>query len=390
MKVLMLWGYYPYYLSYFYEKYPFVKGMPFEEHRNKILDDHFGWPAELSRYMNHQGIQTEFIIANAEILQKKWAEENNFRYYSKENWLKEIAMEQIKRFRPDVLWTSSVSYCGRDFVKRALSYCKKAISWVSGITPNDFDVSGFSTLITSNPEVLKDQQYLFDDIIITKPGFDHGILKEIGPIEKKYDITFVGGISMLHSKRAEILSYLIKEGVDIKIFGYLSEQKTPKKINIIRQTAVDILKRRDFHKDIYRLRQSFIKTDYQRNVETIKSVHQGLVFGLDMYRTLAASLVTLNVHIDIVGNYSGNIRMFEATGIGTCLVTEYTKDIREMFEPDKEILTYNSKEDLLEIIQTMLNKREKVEQIAKDGQKRTLQNHTLERMFNDIRSVFDI
>lgn len=390
MTVLMLTKYYPQYLSYFYEKNPSVIDLPFEEHGNKIFDDHFAWPADLSRYMNQQGIQTEFIIANAEVLQKKWAEENNFRAYSKKGWEKEIVMEQIKRFQPDVLWIDSIFDYFGDFVKKALHYCKKAITWVSCATPKNLDVSGFKILITSHPDMLKDLQHLFDDIIITKPGFDPEILKKIGPVKKKNDVTFVGGITPAHAKRANILAYLIKNGVDLKVFGYIHEQPGLGLQNALLSAAGHILKCQDFRKGIDVLKHTFIQTDYQRNVEIIKSVHQGPIFGLDMYRTLAASRITINVHIDVAGDYSGNMRMFETTGIGTCLVTEYTKDIREMFEPDKEILTYKSKEELLDIIQKMLTQKEKIEQIAEDGQKRTLRSHTIERMFNDIRPAFNI
>lgn len=390
MKVLMLWEYYPHYLSYFYRKHPYATGLSFEEHRNKIFDDHFGWPAELSKYMNQQGIQTEFIIANAENLQKKWAEENNFLSYSKDDWGKEIALEQIKRFQPDILWIPSIfDYYGK-FVQQALAYAKKAITWVGSPFIKEMDVSGFSVLLTENPATFQSIQNLFEKVIVTKPGFDSDVLKKIGIAPKKYDITFIGGITLNHSKRAEILAYLIKNGIDLKVFGYIYEQPRLGLRNALLPAAGHILKRQDFREGIDVLKRTFVKSDYQRNVEIIKSVHQGPIFGLDMYRTLAASRITINVHIDVAGDYSGNMRMFEATGIGTCLVTEYTKDVREMFEPGKEILTYKSKEELVEIIQEMLNQNERIGQIAKAGQKRTLKSHTLERMLNDIQPAFNI
>lgn len=391
MKVLMLWKYYPQYLKYFYKKHPSVIDLPFEEHRDKIFDDHFGgWPAELSRYMNQQGIQTEFIIANAESLQKKWAEENNFKSYSTEGWEKEIAMEQIRWFRPDVLWIPSIFDYFGDFVKCALPYCKKAITWVGCATPKNLDVSGFTTLITGHPQMLKEQQHLFDDVIITKPGFDPQILEKIGSVEKTYDMTFIGQISTVHTKRAKILAYLIKKGVDLDVFGYLREQQSLKKWSAFRRAGGHILKRQDFRKGTNVLKRAFVKTDYQRNVEVIKSLYQSPVFGLDMYRTLAASRITLNIHIDAAGNCVGNMRMFEATGVGTCLLTEHSENIDELFQPGKEILTYRSNEELLEIIQEMLSRKEEIEQIAKAGQNRTLQHHTPKRMFTDIKPAFNI
>ena len=386
LKVLILTEYYPQYLKYFYEKHPSVVNLSFEEHRKEIFEDHFGWPAELSEYMNQQGIQTEFIIANAESLQKKWAEENEFRSYSIWNWKKEIAMEQIKCFQPDILWVDSIfDYYGR-FVKDALKYSKKAITWVGSPFIEKIDVSGFSVLLTENPNTFKSIQNQFEKVIITKPGFDPEVLKKIGSVEKKYDVTFVGGISASHTKRAEVLAYLIKNGINIKVFGYLP----PGKLKSIVLEVLHILKHRNLQTAISTLKQTFVKTDFQRNVESIKSVHQVPVFGLDMYRTMAASRITLNIHIDVVGKYAGNMRMFESTGIGTCLLAEHSESINELFEPGKEILTFNSKEDLLEIIQKLLNDNEKIEQIAKAGQKRVLQCHTLERMFNDIKPAFDI
>lgn len=390
MKVLMLWKYYPQYLSFFYEKYPHVIDLPFEEHRNKILDDHFGWPGDLSRYMNEHGIETEFIIVNAKSLQKKWAKENNFASHSEKGWEKEIAMEQIKRFQPDILWITSIFDYYGDFVRNALPYCKKAMAWVSCATPNNLDVSGFTDLITSHPEMLKNKQHLFNNVIVTKPGFDSRILKNIGHVEKKYDVTFIGGITPDHSKRAEILAFLIENGIDLKVFGYFYEPPGIGTWNFLKQAGKYVSTIQNIRICIDTFRHIYLQPNYQHNIEIIKKVHQCPVFGLEMYRTLAASRISLNIHIDVAGDYSGNIRLFETTGIGTCLLTEQSENITDLFEPGIEILTYNSKEELLDIVTKMLNQNEKIETIAKDGQERTLKEHTFERMFNDIKHVFNI
>lgn len=378
MKILILTEYYPIYLNYFYKKNPLVVDLSFEEHRNKIMDDHFSWEGDLSRYMNRQGIQSQLIILNAESLQKKWAKENNFNF-SKNGWKKEIAMEQIKHFRPDIIWLDSIFTFFGDFVISANQYCKKVITWVSCVTPENLDVSGIKSLITSHPVMLKDKQYLFDEVIVTYPGFNREILTKIGHVEIKYDFTFIGGISLAHSKRAEILAYLIKNGINLKVFGYLQEERLSTAI----KKATKYFLNCDINKGINALKQAFVKTDYQRNVEIIKSVHQGPIFGLDMYRALAASRITLNYHIDIADNHAGNMRMFEATGVGTCLLSEHSSNI--LFEPGEEIITFKSKEELLEILKKMRNQTEKIEQIAKKGQKRTLEKHNIERMFNDIQ-----
>lgn len=389
MKVFMVWKYYPQYLSYFYEKHTDALKLPFCEHREMIFDDHFGWPADLSRYMNAQGIKTEFVVANAEVLQKQWALENNFRSYSYSGWEKEIVLEQIKRFRPDILWIPLTDYFG-DFVKSALSYCKKAITWVSSKTRENLDVSGISELITSHPNMLKKKQHLFKRVIITKPGFDQTLLDKLGAIEKKYDVVFIGQVSQDHQHRAEILAYLIENGIDVKMFGFVSNNYSPGKMKALRQSAGHVIKRGNIYKGFDVLKRAFIETKFQRDMEIIKSAYQAPVFGLDMYRTLGESRISLNVHIDVADNYSGNMRMFETTGVGSCLVTERFGNINKLFEPGKEIMTYNTKEESLEILQEMLSQNEKTDQIARSGQKRTLQDYTLEKIFNDLKVVFDI
>ena len=50
----------------------------------------------------------------------------------------------------------------------------------------------------------------------------------------------------------------------------------------------------------------------------------------------------VNVHA-IAGPYApANIRLFEASGAATCMLTDSKKDLHELFEIDDEIVTYSS------------------------------------------------
>jgi spore maturation protein CgeB len=72
------------------------------------------------------------------------------------------------------------------------------------------------------------------------------------------------------------------------------------------------------------------------------------VFGLAMYQKLADSKVTLNNHIDIATISASNMRLYEATGIGTCLLTDWKPDLEQLFEPDREVVTYKSAAEAIE------------------------------------------
>jgi spore maturation protein CgeB len=95
-----------------------------------------------------------------------------------------------------------------------------------------------------------------------------------------------------------------------------------------------------------------------------------------MFRLLRSSKVTFNIHIDVAKGYAGNIRMFEATGCGSLLLTEDAPNIRELFEPGREIVTYGSDAEAAEKIDHYVSKDREREAIAKAGQERTLARHT--------------
>ena len=59
------------------------------------------------------------------------------------------------------------------------------------------------------------------------------------------------------------------------------------------------------------------------------------LFGLDMFQGLRDSQVTLNTHIDISPRSASNMRLFEATGAGSCLLTDRKENLDwTLFEED--------------------------------------------------------
>jgi spore maturation protein CgeB len=103
---------------------------------------------------------------------------------------------------------------------------------------------------------------------------------------------------------------------------------------------------------------------------------QPAVFGLDMYRTLMRSKLSFNSHIDIAVNSASNMRLFEATGVGSCLVTDWKANLTRLFEPDLEVVTYKSAAECVEKVQWLLAHPAERQAIAQAGQKRTLTDHT--------------
>jgi hypothetical protein len=104
---------------------------------------------------------------------------------------------------------------------------------------------------------------------------------------------------------------------------------------------------------------------------------RGTVFGLDMYDVLRRSRVTFNRHINLDVAEVGNMRMFEATGVGACLLTDTGRNMRDFFEPDTEVLTYESVDECIEKYRYVLDHEDARRAIAAAGQRRTLKDHTM-------------
>jgi len=168
-------------------------------------------------------------------------------------------------------------------------------------------------------------------------AFDERVLNEIGKEKASYNVTFIGGFSPQHRRGTEVFEHLARR-VEVEFWGYGTEMLP--KDSIIRQIC------------------------------------HGELWGKDMYSILSRSRLTLNRHIDLAGSYANNMRLYEATGVGACLVTDLKDNLQEMFELDKEVISYTCAEDCVEKVNYLLEQDEERKKIAKGGQQRTLREHT--------------
>ena len=83
------------------------------------------------------------------------------------------------------------------------------------------------------------------------------------------------------------------------------------------------------------------------------------------------------------------MRLFEATGVGTCLLTDWKSNINDLYEADTELATYCSAEECIDKVRYLLEHEKERKAMAEAGQRRTLQDHTIytraEQLDNIIR-----
>ena len=83
-------------------------------------------------------------------------------------------------------------------------------------------------------------------------------------------------------------------------------------------------------------------------------------------------------------HFAANIRLYEATGVGSCLLTDWKENLSNLFEPGKEILTYRTKEEALDKILYCKSNPSFATRIAAKGQERTLSNYSYRQIVPDI------
>jgi spore maturation protein CgeB len=184
------------------------------------------------------------------------------------------------------------------------------------------------------------------------PCFEENVI-DLAPLQQPtVDLSFYGSLSAsLFGNRIELLNHLIRN-TPIEIWGEM-----PK-----------FLKRPW-------LVEPFLRQFRLWRLWSCQRRHPP-VFGLEMFSLLKRSKMTFNIHVDAARGMAGNIRMFEATGMGTLLVTEAAPNLAELFEPDREVVTYTSKDEAVEKILYLLEHEAERHKIAFAGQQRTTKQHT--------------
>ena len=108
----------------------------------------------------------------------------------------------------------------------------------------------------------------------------------------------------------------------------------------------------------------------------LRTRYRGEAWGLDMYGVLASCGVALNIHIDVAGAYANNMRLYEATGMGALLLTDWKANLSNLFEPGVEAVTFRDSRECADRVVHYLSDVDAARQIADAGQRKTLKVHT--------------
>jgi len=356
MRIIIVDTYYAQFLKNHYRKQVDLARAGADEQRRSLLNANFGTSDFYSHNLESLGCETLDLIANCIPLQRIWAQENNIpfppllhtprraRYIPLLGpWLRsltammDIAMAQIRAFKPDIVYCQDLSFFPEEVMREVKRETKLVVGQVASPLPAASFLRGYDLIITSFPHFVPRLRAMGIASEYLRIGFDERVLAKLGDTDKDIAASFVGGITPHHGNTLPLLEYLAKN-TNIIFFGY-GKCQLP-------------------------------------FFSPIRKRHHGEVWGMDMYRALARSRITLNRHINVAENYANNMRLYEATGVGTMLVTDLKDNLGEIFEVGSEVVAYKSKEEAAELIRYYTEHPKEAAAIAAAGQARTLREHT--------------
>lgn len=398
MKLLKIATLYPSYIKEFYRKNPGLSNQSYEEQKTTLDYDAFGWSDYWFYALSPLGYEVMEVNLNVEPLQWAWARENRLPNQSSMK-LEDISFAQVKKFKPDIIWFENNSEELLKRIRSEVSSVRLVLGWMGSAIPRK-DIYRQIDLVLScaheSVEFLKTAGYPAAQL---HHGFDPRINARLKTHPKKIDFSFIGQLirrDQFHLHREKLLEKLASE-LEIVIFspsatiGWRETATT-----ILMASCYDVVKMLEF----VGFPESILKNlpaigrAAQWTSRPVLPVNRKLkplmkppVFGLEMFQVLRDSKVNLNIHADSSPNYASNMRLFESTGVGTCLITDWKKNMHQLFESDKEVVTYKSTEECVEKVKWLLDHPKAREEIGLAGQKRTLKDHTYAQRAEQLHDI---
>ena len=339
----------------------------FEEIRKEILSYRFGTSGCYEYYFSENGHKCLELVANSVLLQSAWAKEAEIRFLNTKVWDKSfyfsrtkafhpflsylrqfhfLAVNQVKFYKPDVLIIKDIHEYPPIILKQFKKSVGKLVGFCSSIVVNPSNFSEYDLILSSVPANLDIAAELGVKNKRVFPAFDIRNL-EFQSEAREISTSFVGSI---YSGTIPILKAALEVDPSLQIYAPNPEalQGEPSLLN----------------------------------------QYVGNAWGLEMYKIYGRSKITLNRHGAIASNFAANMRLFEATGMGACLITESRPNLSDLFNPSTEVVPYDDLQDLQSKLELVLESESMRQGIAEAGQRRCLQQHSYSVRIKDILTAF--
>lgn len=336
------------------------------------------------------------VVFDEPLLQEKWCQENNYPFSWNQASILQILKHQIKTHKPDILYLERCA-----FHNLPLSFQDQCRS----LFPSIRIFTGYWGAQIQNPKTFqyfRNVDFLFClDAHLQRQFSQKNIPSFIiphawdftgqFPSEKEIDFGFVGmsGFGFLdHELRFQDLKYLLSQ---TKLKVWCEEASLPswklflkKNLSLLLSLFPSSISSLIEKKGSFlprKLRNLWDKEKLQAWYHWEKPLFKLFphrvfppLYGVDYLEHLAKTQLVFNRHVD-QKEHGGNMRCFEATGVGSCLLTDRLDQMKDLFT-EEEVVSYKTIEEAKEKADYLLSHPKTLQAIAQKGQARTLKQHT--------------
>lgn len=367
MRFLLLNTDYPLFLEDMYRRHPGLAGAAYDEQLQARSATFFGVGDAYARALRQRGHEAHDLHVNNAIMQAAWVRENgplevSRRYQARrfrlrrgvvpwidrrpdQAWLVDVLAAQVEHYRPDVVLNHDITWMPPPLLRSVVGPSTLLIGQHAAPPYPPVDYSAYDLVVSSWPPALERMRASGVRAEHLALGFDPAVLEHLGELGRDLPLTFVGSLSTMHGERTRLIEALCEAFPEMRVYSPA--------VNDLPKTSA------------------------------IRRCFAGPAYGIDMFRVLARSQVTINHH-GFPEPHANNMRLFEATGVGALLVTDNKPDLGQYFDVGAEVLTYSTPGECVDAISRM--SRTGLDQIAACGQRRTLGSHTWSRRIDELLS----
>lgn len=358
-QVLQIHYFYDRYLANFYAERPHLVSAPYDIQLRELFLDGFSAVHLFTDALTALGSLAELVVANCFPLQKMWALENGIIWDDANPGQSafQVVQAQVKKFQPEVLYISHPVELDSSFIRTLDSRPAVVAGWRAAKFPAQTDFTEFDLILTHDHELIPELQHAgAKKIEIFHPGFPRYLAERYKATRKDINLFFSGSWTNLHTKRNALLSQIIRD---------------PKLKNILSLSL-----------HLHKASDCIVPPEVQE-------VDQGELWGSKLYQQMSQAVLVLNATTDYQAGEAGNMRTFEATGLGCAVLTPEHPSVVNFFEPEKEIITYRSTAELLEKIAFYSENQVDAGNIGKRARARCLRDYSLENQAGKMLALFE-
>ncbi|GEM_PF-892168 len=362
---------------------------------NQILDrlcsNNFFWSDYYARHLRQLGIEAFELFPNVPSLQKAWALENHAAGSNED-----LVLAQIKKINPDVIFLQASGAFSNAWVARlreSIPALRLLIGWrCSPFGANDIDnFKMHDAIFTCNSSLTSAFEQMGVPSYVLHHAFEPSTFYSVSQMSEspwtrrlEKSLVFAGSLVQareFHLGRIGFIAGLLSAGIPLSLFAETDSFSRRLAKRLLGETESFLAKIRlspFLPARSFRRRASLWK-DTQLWSPTHWAIAKNsypALYGNEFYRVLGEAAVCLNFHIDSSGPCAGNARLFEATGMGTCLLTDWKQNIGSFFSEDSEIVTFRNPTECIEKAVWLLENPTAANDIGKRGQRRCFEHHS--------------